>query len=349
MKNTITLLLIILSTTILGQDFDKLYYNEMWNITSMDKATYYRISGFNDTIPAFDGKVTDYYAETNQVQMEGVYKDGIRNGVFRFYDPAGTTRLIMEFKDGERAGEWKEFYPNGKLRLALNYIEGKELVIELNDENGNSILEGKKIEYSVKKSELHNFFSSTQEDQYELLYMGVLKNGLRHGKWTIDKNQKKYVTLKYDEGEFLEGSMLVGNREYPFDNDRAFSFISDPGKLEITESYVFERGARIKENFFTAGLANFRQMNAPKVVINSREELESFIKNNFDIRSRKTESMMKIEITVVDGKPTDCITKPKISEKSLNKLKSILQTVDTLNFDVQNTITIDYKIEKIEL
>lgn len=118
-----------------------------------------------------------------------------------------------------------------------------------------------------------------------------------------------------------------------------------PGKVEITESYIF----RIKENFLTPGLADYRKMNAPKEVINSNAELAEFIKRNFEIRSRKSDRMMKIEITFVDGKLTDCITNPRISEKSLNKPKDILSKIDALNFDFEKTVSIDYKIEKIDL
>lgn len=74
MRNLVLSLLIIIPIVVSGQDFNKIYFNKHWVGTSIDNAVFYRISGFNDTIPAYDGKTVDSYFGTDNIQMVGYYE-----------------------------------------------------------------------------------------------------------------------------------------------------------------------------------------------------------------------------------------------------------------------------------
>src|SRR5574344_1055263 len=130
-----------------GQDFNKIYYNTDWEVTSKINSIYYRTSDFIDSLLAFDGKIEDRYALNNQLEMIGYYKNGKKNGEFIFYYPNGDIRLIANYLNNYRNGNWKEFYPNGCVKIEAKYINNLELLIQLNDSSGNSVINDNKYRF----------------------------------------------------------------------------------------------------------------------------------------------------------------------------------------------------------
>ncbi|MBP7508543.1 MAG: hypothetical protein KA807_12015 [Prolixibacteraceae bacterium] len=350
MKKHIFLVLTVIPVVLSGQDFNKVYFNKYWLITSIDNAVFYRISGFNDTIPMYDGKIMDYYYVSDKIQMSGYYENGKKNGEFRFYFPSGTERLIINYKDDKRNGTWKEYYENGELKLELNYKDGKEFIIQINDNiKGASLIKNNMVNYQF--DELDQPLGIVEAENPALIekrYKGKIINNLRQGTWTIYHNGKLNAVLKYKNGILTNGFLLVDDMKYTINDNLAFPLISDQYKFTITEAFMFEPGAIIKNNYVTEGLHNNSEMNRPKITINSRKELEELIYSNYDLRSLDSEDTMHIIISVDDKKPIGCRTVPKVAPSSIKDLNSILSSIQMLNFEVQDSIMIDYIIKKEE-
>ena len=70
-----------------------------------------------------EGLETSYYAN-GQIKEEGNYKDGKKDGLWKYWDENGKLRYEKNYKDGERDGLWKEWFKNGQLTAESNYKDG---------------------------------------------------------------------------------------------------------------------------------------------------------------------------------------------------------------------------------
>jgi len=60
MKKTLIFTLLILCFRLMGQENVSVFYTQDWEITTVKKATYYRITGLNAEGNAYNGKFADY-------------------------------------------------------------------------------------------------------------------------------------------------------------------------------------------------------------------------------------------------------------------------------------------------
>ena len=78
----------------------------------------------NSTTP-YSGKFIDYYLN-GKLQGEGVFKDGLVEGLRTVYYQDGTKQYYRNYSQGFENGDSKEYYPNGKIHQEGIYINGKE-------------------------------------------------------------------------------------------------------------------------------------------------------------------------------------------------------------------------------
>jgi TonB family protein len=137
---------------------DTLYYGAMWNITTADKASYFRTKS-----KLADGwQVTDHFL-TGKSQMTGKYADDsfhVRQGEFAWYDssgsinhrctyvnnkedgpesyyyPNGQIQVTGNNKDDHSAGEWIGYYPSGKVSGKASYKKGDQVSAVFYHEDG---------------------------------------------------------------------------------------------------------------------------------------------------------------------------------------------------------------------
>ena len=67
-----------------------------------------------------DGKETVYY-DNGQVKRETIYKQGLVEGIEKFYYPSGKPEAQKSFVKDKPAGKWTEWYEDGKLRAEAEY------------------------------------------------------------------------------------------------------------------------------------------------------------------------------------------------------------------------------------
>ena len=64
------------------------------------------------------------YYKNGNVALIGNYKNGEREGEWKFYRENGKLEAIENYKNGKKEGEWKVYYENGKLDRIGNYKNG---------------------------------------------------------------------------------------------------------------------------------------------------------------------------------------------------------------------------------
>lgn len=330
-----------------AQDYDRIYFNSKWRITSADNATYYRKSSFNAGIPSYDGEVNDYYTQNDKLEMTGHYKDGQKTGTFHFYYNDGTLKLIATYNEnGTRSGSWKEFYENGILKISLIYENQTEKILEMNDSLGNSMIKGNQFKYNLYYYDLPQHPAGAYLKEDELIEIsGNVAENLRDGKWRIKRNGELYATLIFKMGKLIKGNILINGHQSPLTNNQAFPLIVDPMKFSMTEKFVLDPGAIIKNNYVTEHLYQRKYTSMKKVVIETAEQLQQYIHDNFDVRSRKASEMLKINIEVINGRISGFTLQPDIFPGADEELTLILNAVDRVTFISDGQIEIDYLVE----
>lgn len=341
---------ILISTTTFmwSQSFNRVFFNEKWNICPADIASYYRTSDFNSSIPCYDGEVTDYYYPSGQIEMTGKYIDCIRTGEFTFYYPNGNIRLIANYdNNGSRDKTWIEYYPNGNVRIEVKYADVKEVLIQLNDSTGHSVLKGKRFRYKYQESDLMNIYYGplSIKKRQTLTIKGRYVNNLRSGEWTVLYNNRPFTSLKYKDGQLMNGLELYKyNRISPYCT-YVYPLISDPVKLQITEGFVKRPGSVIRNNYVLEGLNEHARINSEKTIISNRSELEEFIKTNFLLTSEKPDNYLLITLFIKENRVTDISTIPKIGDSSYKNLKLIMENIEKLDFETTDTLQIRFKLD----
>lgn len=340
----------ILSTY--AQDFDKVYFDNNWAVTSIDEAKFYRTSQFSISPLSYDGEIKDYYLSSNQIEMTGNYSNGIKKGEFRFYYENGNIKLILSYNNNLRTGKWTQYYSNGQIKVEVEYKDKMEKVLNLNDSTGKSFINNDAIRYKMLYYDVPSGIYDghiAEDDEVEL--RGKLINGYRDGKWKIIKNGEVHAVLKYDEGTLLKGYILKREIKTKLSTDYSdiFPLIVNPKKFYMTENFVQKAGSIIKNNYVTDGLYKYKLLNMDKVEIDSKDDLIKYIQSHFDIRSKKSSKTITINLIIENHVPIDVNTEPTISQGSLEELKRLLNTIGTLKFESKDIISFSYVIELFDV
>jgi len=342
---------VLIHFNIYAQEFNKVYYNSNWVVTSIDNATFYRISGFNSELPSYDGEVTDYYIINNQIEMIGNYQKGKKNGEFTFYYPNGSIKMKSNYNYNERTGYWVEFFSNGKISKKIFYDNNTEKLLEFNDSLGNSLIKKEIINYSYFLKEYPenplDFNVNEKGDKIEI--SGGLLENFREGKWKVKKNQELYATLTYSQGVIIKGYFITEDsfgdyNKTKITNNITFPLIIEPVKFYVTENYYLEPKAVIKTNYLIKGLYQHENKTKEKVKIGNYDELLQYIHKNFNIRSSAFDKFI-INLSINNGVIDDFSTVPKLSEETTNYLKSILETIDKIEFTTESNLVFEFKVE----
>lgn len=355
----IFLLFSLIPLSLLSQEYNRMYYNSDWIGTSIDSAKFYRISGFNSKIGAFEDSVIDYNVQNDLIEMTGYYVNGKKNGNFKFYYPNGKLKRDISYKDNERIETWTEFYQNGTIKVELKYEHGSEQIIELNDSLGNSLITEGKFKYHMNILNNSNSFflfkknlyNQNLEDSYinDALIEGEVSNYKRHGKWKIFKNEELFAKLEYNEGKFKKGYYIVNENKVKIakidDNYSSFSLINNPIKFQKTESFMLEPGAKIKSNYVLEGLVEYKYLKKDKITIRSNNEFDQYIKENFSLLSVSNLTRISIEIKIKNGKPIGFNIEPLVSQEIRKEFQLLLGTIEQFDYDTGDILKIEYQFK----
>ncbi|MEM9830718.1 MAG: TonB family protein [Bacteroidota bacterium] len=216
----------------LAQVTSPFYYDDYWQITTRDKAVYFRTSILDTAHLVFSGGVKDYFRD-GQLQMSGRYQMGLRHGRFEFYYPNGQTNMKGNYDLGRRVGEWLYYYSDGALRQRVEFTEGSFYVWEYYDSLGNALVNEGTGRWQNSYYELDNPKKITIE--------GEFLNGRKSGEWKCyDEDGRQYYVEKFRRGRFVRGSVVDPKDQHLVGYDSEIhNKIPSSTKLHVTEQFIF--------------------------------------------------------------------------------------------------------------
>jgi antitoxin component YwqK of YwqJK toxin-antitoxin module len=171
-------------------------------------------------------KINRYDAENKQhgiwkwfyangiIQLEGVYKHGLKNGFFKYYDTEGNLKSIEKYVDDLKQLDSEEV---ARLEMKRDYFPSGKVKIEATYRNG--VAEGVRREYNETGEVEKSFIMKSGMVAAE----GIIEtNGLRRGNWT----------------EYYPDGKLKAKGNYADDfKVGVWEFYHSNGSLEQTGSY----------------------------------------------------------------------------------------------------------------
>jgi antitoxin component YwqK of YwqJK toxin-antitoxin module len=167
------------------------------------------------------GPWKEYYL-TGELKSEGVYENGKRIGLWKYYHQNKKIEQIGKFnKKGKPDGDWKWYFESGNILREETFINGlPEGEMREYDDSGAVVTKGNYIE-----GEKDGFwFLQDGDEREEGKYRGSLKDDLwkyfysngkvsHQGKYTEGLENGKH-TYYYDNGRVMqEGEFIMGNKE----------------------------------------------------------------------------------------------------------------------------------------
>lgn len=208
-----------------------IFYNQDWEVTKKQKAAYFRIAIFPDSLPNisnlkvynFDKSITDYYSN-GAVMAKGFYDKGKRWGQWQFYYQSGQKEGEGMYDGVKQIGEWQFWRPDGKPFITINYDGVKPRIINYWDEQGTQLVTSGNGSYAM---------SLLAEDNItEMKLEGIVKDGLKEGDWVYSYTSgEPRLIQKYRRGERIDTKGFENGKRI-----QRLAFIED---FEVAPSYKY--------------------------------------------------------------------------------------------------------------
>jgi TonB family protein len=112
------------------------------------------------------------------------------------YYPTGKKQEVVNYKGGNRDGDAYQYYRNGKIYLHKKCIPGKEaLIIDCVDSTGKALV-----------TDSNGYYLGFDQDFKHVTEEGIIKNGLKNGKW---KGGFEETKLTFTE-DYVDGNLIAG-------------------------------------------------------------------------------------------------------------------------------------------
>jgi antitoxin component YwqK of YwqJK toxin-antitoxin module len=122
------------------------------------------------------------------------------NGTFKLLHTDGTVMETCTIKDGNKNGSYRKYYPGGKVEEEGEYREGTYYLVNAwNSEGTQTIVKGE------------GSYENRSGEDIMFVVSGLVKNGLRTGKWTVSSEDNK---LNLQESNYVEGKLEGPNNSY---------------------------------------------------------------------------------------------------------------------------------------
>ena len=172
----------------------KIFFDKNWSICKSDKASYYRLCGWNTIDQFFEDVFSDYLLNGTKI-VQGKYEKGKKKGEFIFYNETGSEKIRGAFKNDNPDSLWTWYYPNNKINYKISFNQDEFDFLEINDVDGNSVLSEK---YFFK----FKFQNDNSNSNFQIT--GIIENKLKEGKWKIINNTKEVGFDLYENGKCVK-------------------------------------------------------------------------------------------------------------------------------------------------
>ncbi|MDP3442797.1 MAG: hypothetical protein Q8T08_08055, partial [Ignavibacteria bacterium] len=187
--------------------------------------------------------VWKWFYDSGIVKMEGTFKNGLKNGLFKTYDLQGNLKKIEKYIDNVRQDSAEEvakldlrrdYYPDGKIKVEATYRQG--------------VPEGIRREFDANGEVEQSYIFRNGK----IVGQGIINlNGLKQGLW---KDYYPDGTLK-SQGNYTDGAQ-VGAWEfyYPKGELEQRGTYNDKGKPNGKWTWYFSNGSILREEIYRNGL-----------------------------------------------------------------------------------------------
>jgi len=142
----------------------------------------------NDDKP-YTGSVFDFY-ENGQKKLDGRYRNGIKNGKWKWWNEDGGLDSTGSYKNGLMHGKWIYYHKNGNIRGSGNFING----------DGGNISEFTGVPLNGRNGVWNFYYENGQK-----LGNATYKNGVNVGMLTLwYENGQKSEEGTYKDGELID-------------------------------------------------------------------------------------------------------------------------------------------------
>ena len=98
----------------------KVWIDDNWNSTTVEKARYYKTSVSEEGI-------LSYYFKNGKIAKKESYENGVLEGDCLEYYETGELKKAGKYEKGKKEGVWKTFYKNGKIKIRGKYRDGEKV------------------------------------------------------------------------------------------------------------------------------------------------------------------------------------------------------------------------------
>ena len=166
-------------------------------LTSFDKAVYYRNAVFEKDGLFYSGAVNDYFMNGQKAYESNYTRSGLNGEVKAFY-PDGKIRYTGFFKESKRDSVWVFYYENGNKEKVIEIRDGEPYFKEYYQRNGKLVFDNGNGRYRGRI-----FHKANQVNEYEI--RGRIVEGKMHGTWNWSSAGAR-GNLRYNHGKALTGN-----------------------------------------------------------------------------------------------------------------------------------------------
>ncbi len=180
-----------------------IFYDQNWDVTVKQEATYFRVATLDTVQNKFVGVVTDYYG-LSVPYRQVTYSEKGKDGSFQVFYANKRLESQGYFLQDQPAGIWKFFYPDGKPKQTVQFLNGEDFkIIEFYDTAGQQLVKEGTGSWSTQKMTNVGLVS------LPLHVEGQWKDSLKVGKWTaIQADGRKVYEELFKAGVFQHGQVF---------------------------------------------------------------------------------------------------------------------------------------------
>jgi antitoxin component YwqK of YwqJK toxin-antitoxin module len=168
------------------------YLNKFGDITTKDRASYYRKAKINTSEYTYDGLVKDYFLN-DQLAFQQSFENGVINGqTIQYYDN-GKLHHTGQYVNSLREGKWDYYYDNGRIEKILQYKSGRANLQEFRKRSGKTVFTNGNGKFRGNIIIGHKSISS-----YRI--SGTIKNGQPDGWWEWPDGKELF-----EDGKLIKG------------------------------------------------------------------------------------------------------------------------------------------------
>lgn len=229
LKGFLFILFFLLNLDLFGQRAGIFFYDSDWNLTTRDRAVFFRTCRIDTSSTTFFGEVKDFY-KNGQPQMKGYYVNNVKVDSFYFYHPNGNLESKGLYVNDLRMGIWKYYYENARLKQVVDFYADDFVINEYYDSLGSPLLPN-------GTGKWENTFRLPNQNSW-LRVEGSYKKGLKHGKWN--------VYMKYGDG----GERLDNQKVFKKDKLKSRWYSGSFLSTYFPEKYKFKMTEKFKYSVF---------------------------------------------------------------------------------------------------